>query len=126
MGRIQVDIGGLQAAGGQASSLGAEVTGLAGEARTVAGAGAGAPPATESALGALGAAWSAGTPILLWRARFLAINTNIRLLLVVVMLTSMVGMIGRVRMVVTGVRSLDAGFVFRLDQRAVFGGIEFG
>jgi hypothetical protein len=59
MGRIEVDIAGLQTAGAHASTLGTNVASLAGDAHSV-GAAGGAPPATEGALASLGAAWGAG------------------------------------------------------------------
>jgi hypothetical protein len=59
MSRIEVDITGLQAAGGQATATGSRVASLAAEARALAGSG-GAPPATDAALASLAAAWSAG------------------------------------------------------------------
>ena len=60
MGRIEVDTGGLHTAGSQAMATGADVSRLAGEVRGVSGAGAGGPPATESALQSLASAWGAG------------------------------------------------------------------
>jgi hypothetical protein len=60
MSRIEVDIGGLTSAGGHATSAGWQISGLAADAQAVAAAGGGAPPATESALGALAVAWGAG------------------------------------------------------------------
>jgi hypothetical protein len=64
MSRFEVDIAGLQGAGGQAARVGGNVVALAGEADALAAAGSGAPPATEAALGALGAAWGAGLMLL--------------------------------------------------------------
>jgi transketolase C-terminal domain/subunit len=59
MSRIEVDIAGLSAAGGQAATVGADVAALAGEAAGLAAAGD-APPATGAALAALAGAWSSG------------------------------------------------------------------
>jgi len=64
MSRIEVDIAGLESAGMLASSAGSDVVALAGEVQAVAGAGGGAPPATEAALGAMAGAWSAGLAML--------------------------------------------------------------
>ncbi|HEX5620626.1 MAG TPA: hypothetical protein VFX51_19560 [Solirubrobacteraceae bacterium] len=59
MSRIEVDITGLQAAGGQASATGSRVAGLAADCHGLA-AGGGAPPATASALASFASVWSAG------------------------------------------------------------------
>jgi hypothetical protein len=64
MSRIEVDIAGLQSAGSLASTAGADILALAGEAQGVSSAGAGAPPATEGALAALAAAWGPGLALL--------------------------------------------------------------
>jgi hypothetical protein len=64
MSRIEVELGGIAAAGQHAGSAGDGVIALAGQARGVAAAGGGAPPATEAALDAAAAAWGAALAML--------------------------------------------------------------
>ena len=64
MSRIEVELGGIAAAGQHATSAGDGVLALAGEARAVAASGGGAPPATEAALSSLAAAWGSGLALL--------------------------------------------------------------
>jgi hypothetical protein len=64
MSRIEVQYGSLRAAGSRASSAGSDVGALAGDAQSIAAAGAGAPPATGAALEQLAAAWGGGLGVL--------------------------------------------------------------